>query len=676
MSETIQLVHGEETTLRSHTAGETPADTQAKVDTHAALTTGVHGAGANYLAYVRTTGQTQVSRTATFVVAASDASAAAKAQADYVCDGTADEVQIQEAIDALPSAIGGGITLSNGHFYLSDTVILRVSGSGYFGITFQGQGPGATHIVNQNEAGAHALSLSDMYFFTVKDMTIRGNALSGDAISCNFATNSMMHLLENLDLRDNGGWGVNVAAHTPDGINLVRLYCQANALGGIKTAGNYWKIFQCRTNSHTGKIGIDASVGGEHRISDCTSESNDIGVKIVSGSVLTGYYGLNTTNDILITGGGWVRVVGGYHEATLPDITLIKVSVPFCHIGRNTFASLAAGCTAIELTEDKIRVEPQGWSQTNDATSIKVKNSAKADNSIGDQQYNLNLDSSSRAIVTGIDSDQNILSNGCGEAGTASWDALNGAIITSESTIVKRGSKSIKVTGHAVTAYSMGKVAIPNYLDYAGIPVTLSGWFYAPSTNTIANGQRVLLNADTASQYAPIVVPRTDTWTWITFTLLMPTDPSYLWMCLMANQADGGADVIYGDGITLVPGTKAPYPSPKPNDNLIVHHTAAFTISAYESGHVIHTNLGAGGAIAFTLPQTVAAGFTCRFAVMAAQELRIDPGVAGAIYINGAKQTDDKYISADDEAESIILTADGNGDWITSSMVGTWTVET
>ena len=51
------------------------------------------------------------------------------------------------------------------------------------------------------------------------------------------------------------------------------------------------------------------------------------------------------------------------------------------------------------------------------------------------------------------------------------------------------------------------------------------------------------------------------------------------------------------------------------------------------------------------------------------------PGAAGAVYINGAKQTDDKYISADDEAESVELVADGNGDWIARHVTGTWTVE-
>jgi len=52
------------------------------------------------------------------LIAASDAGAAAIKKADYVCDGTDDDVQIQAAIDALP-AIGGTIQLSAGTFNLT-----------------------------------------------------------------------------------------------------------------------------------------------------------------------------------------------------------------------------------------------------------------------------------------------------------------------------------------------------------------------------------------------------------------------------------------------------------------------------------------------------------------------------------------------------------------------------
>ncbi len=107
----------------------------------------------------------------------------------------------------------------------------------------------------------------------------------------------------------------------------------------------------------------------------------------------------------------------------------------------------------------------------------------------------------------------------------------------------------------------------------------------------------------------------------------------------------------------------------------IEHHTADDTLTRAEAG-VVSTNLAATGAITLTLPQDAIAGDIFEFAVMTAQELRIDPGAAGAIYIGGAKQADDKYISANDEAESIKLIADGNGDWASMGETGTWTIQT
>lgn len=110
------------------------------------------------------------------------------------------------------------------------------------------------------------------------------------------------------------------------------------------------------------------------------------------------------------------------------------------------------------------------------------------------------------------------------------------------------------------------------------------------------------------------------------------------------------------------------------NQNVIEHNTASRTLLRGESGKVL-TNLGAAGAIVFTLPQDAPIGTTFRFVAMTAQELRVTPGAAGAIYISGAKQTDNKYISFDDEGEQVTLVADGNGDWIAGPTNGTITVE-
>ncbi|MFC1950545.1 NosD domain-containing protein [Chloroflexota bacterium] len=74
-----------------------------------------------------------IPRTVTKVVAASDSSDLGKKQADYVCDGVDDQVEIQAAIDALP-ADGGSVLLLEGlytignHILLSDNITLEGTG--------------------------------------------------------------------------------------------------------------------------------------------------------------------------------------------------------------------------------------------------------------------------------------------------------------------------------------------------------------------------------------------------------------------------------------------------------------------------------------------------------------------------------------------------------------------
>ena len=60
-------------------------------------------------------------RTASYVIAANDSPEHIKARADYVCDGTDDNVQIQQAVNAMSSQ-GGVIYLAEGQYYVSGTI--------------------------------------------------------------------------------------------------------------------------------------------------------------------------------------------------------------------------------------------------------------------------------------------------------------------------------------------------------------------------------------------------------------------------------------------------------------------------------------------------------------------------------------------------------------------------
>lgn len=111
------------------------------------------------------------SRAATIVVAASNAKD--KDNADYVCDGVADEAEIEAAIAALPAS-GGLVQLSEGTFYISTPIDVLKSN-----VTIAGMGTGLTNLFLVNGAncnvivvGNGALSLSNV---CIRDLTIDGN---------------------------------------------------------------------------------------------------------------------------------------------------------------------------------------------------------------------------------------------------------------------------------------------------------------------------------------------------------------------------------------------------------------------------------------------------------------------------------------------------------------------
>jgi len=108
--------------------------------------------------------QTPTGRGDTIIVAASDADDREIAQADYLCDGAADDVQIQDAMDELAGA-GGTVRLSTGTFAIATALDMPS------GITLKGQGS-STIIANgngikpiQNTASVTDITIENIYFY-------------------------------------------------------------------------------------------------------------------------------------------------------------------------------------------------------------------------------------------------------------------------------------------------------------------------------------------------------------------------------------------------------------------------------------------------------------------------------------------------------------------------------
>lgn len=105
----------------------------------------------------------------------------------------------------------------------------------------------------------------------------------------------------------------------------------------------------------------------------------------------------------------------------------------------------------------------------------------------------------------------------------------------------------------------------------------------------------------------------------------------------------------------------------------VQHHTAADTLKAGECG-TVHTNKGAAGTIALTLPPATV-GLFFYFYVGAAQILQIEPAAGEQISLpsTGVPEAADDYIAADAIGETVHLMCCEAGKWAVMGFTGTWT---
>lgn len=115
--------------------------------------------------------------------------------------------------------------------------------------------------------------------------------------------------------------------------------------------------------------------------------------------------------------------------------------------------------------------------------------------------------------------------------------------------------------------------------------------------------------------------------------------------------------------------------NPSNRRDFVTHQTSSKTLSLIHTG-AMYSNLGATGTVTLTLPQDGAgqSGIKFSFFVAAAQAIRVDPGAAGAVYFDGAKQTDNKYVELTGIGTICRAISDGNGDWFVE-VNGTYQVE-
>lgn len=181
---------------------------------------------------------------ATYMVAANDAPTKVKGIADYTCDGTADEVQINAAVTALPST-GGLVRLSEGTFNAATSVLIDkdsviMVGTGW-GIRTGGSGTGkgtmvkaATGLTTAVIFVRQAADTRPLQSVILRDINVDGNSIGSGVDGIYFS--SFQGLIDHCQAHNCTGDGIQVQGYLAwTTYDTVVLNCQAdhNTLSGI-----------------------------------------------------------------------------------------------------------------------------------------------------------------------------------------------------------------------------------------------------------------------------------------------------------------------------------------------------------------------------------------------------------------------------------------------------------
>lgn len=240
-------------------------------------------------------GEVSATRHATFVVAASNASLGAKQQADWVCSGAADNVDIQEALDSLPAISGGHegtVQLSEGTFYLAAGIVIKGD------VHLKGAGNGQSFLEQMAGVNLSKLIYADAtihYHVVLEGFTLVGSKATNPTAGCGIdVTRLPSCLLRDLGItgcKTYGIFGQTGGSAEADGIRLTNVSvasCDSHGIYVLSAAG--WLLSQASSDGNGG-WGLRIEGGGECYAFGLTVDSNASG-----GIALVGAYRVSLTS--------------------------------------------------------------------------------------------------------------------------------------------------------------------------------------------------------------------------------------------------------------------------------------------------------------------------------------------------------------------------------------------
>lgn len=204
------------------------------------------------------------------LVAANDSATVVKNKADYVCDGVADDVQIQAALDAAKSQGGGIVQLSEGTFNLAAQ--LNITGNtdedNADGVVLLGCGQQATFL--KPVPDINGIHLTNWAVASIEKLAIicagTGSCLTSTAVlsgnEVSFWHSSFRDLRLNgyLGVGSTTGWGMDLAMPWRSTFENIEIEGMANGMrlsnqGTVQNAGDctFTRMFiEIVGNNHTG----------------------------------------------------------------------------------------------------------------------------------------------------------------------------------------------------------------------------------------------------------------------------------------------------------------------------------------------------------------------------------------------------------------------------------------
>ena len=264
--------------------------------------------------------ETHIMREATIVVAASDS---VTPSGDYVCDGTADEVEIQAAITAL-GASGGEVVLLDGTFTVAAPITLASN------VTLSGQGRNTiitTATDNVDIITATGGAGTELTHIILRDFLVRGfetGNKNDEGILWTYVDTSK---IINVWCEHNGERGLHLV--TCDNNEIENVHTFSNFLDGLMLdTCTFNKLINCISNSNTQR-GMNILTSADTDIVTPTCFGNDLAGTTYSGiliqssdrsTVVGARCSTNGLHGLYIFRSDYVTVTGGeFNSQTTGD---------------------------------------------------------------------------------------------------------------------------------------------------------------------------------------------------------------------------------------------------------------------------------------------------------------------------------------------------------------------